>query len=183
MQRIGLALGVCAYRLAKNSPVQQCIPPLHYAQRCRGLPSPLQWRHNEHHGGSNHRDADYLLNRLFRRTSKKILKLRVTSLYYWNPPVTSGFPSQRSSNAENVSNWWRHRAHEMSKEFGEIPSHHTDLQVQWHIIQLMLVYMVSVILQWFVWFTVFTPNSMFLRWLGIFRPMLLVDSYVIKVYW
>ena len=25
------------------------------------------------------------------------------------PPVTTGFPSQRASNAENVSAWWRHR--------------------------------------------------------------------------
>ena len=25
-----------------------------------------------------------------------------------NPPVTGGFPSQRASNAENVSIWWRH---------------------------------------------------------------------------
>ena len=28
-----------------------------------------------------------------------------------NPPVTGGFPSQRASNAENVSIWWRHHVH------------------------------------------------------------------------
>ena len=27
-----------------------------------------------------------------------------------NPPVTGGFPSQRASNAENVSIWWCHHA-------------------------------------------------------------------------
>ena len=31
----------------------------------------LQWRHNERDGVSNHRRLDYLLNRLFRCTSKK----------------------------------------------------------------------------------------------------------------
>ena len=35
-------------------------------------------------------------------------KFRVTGLCERNPLVTSGFPSQRTSNAENVSNWWRH---------------------------------------------------------------------------
>ena len=40
--------------------------------------------------------------------SKKTSMLRVTGLYEGNPPVTGGFPSQRASNAENVSIWWRH---------------------------------------------------------------------------
>ena len=52
---------------------------------------------------------DCLLNRLFRRRSKKTSKLRVTGLCEGNPPVTGGFPSQKDSNAENVSIWWRHR--------------------------------------------------------------------------
>ena len=34
-------------------------------------------------------------------------KLRVTGLCDEKPPVTGGFPSQRASNAENVSIWWR----------------------------------------------------------------------------
>ena len=38
----------------------------------------LQWRHNEHDGVSNYRSLDCLLNRLSRRRSKKISKLRVT---------------------------------------------------------------------------------------------------------
>ena len=39
---------------------------------------------------------------------KKTSKRRVTGLCEGNPPVTGGFPSQRASNAENVSIWWRH---------------------------------------------------------------------------
>ena len=49
-----------------------------------------------------------LPNRLFRRGSKKISKLRVTGLCAGNSLVTSEFPTQRASNAENVSIWWRH---------------------------------------------------------------------------
>ena len=49
-----------------------------------------------------------LLNRLFRRRSKKTSKLRVTGLCAGNLPVTSEFPAQMASNAENVSIWWRH---------------------------------------------------------------------------
>ena len=36
------------------------------------------------------------------------LRPRVTGLCEGNPPVAGGFPSQRASNAENVSIWWRH---------------------------------------------------------------------------
>ena len=70
----------------------------------------LQWRHNQLDDVSNHRRLDCLLNGLSRRLSKKISKLRVTSLCEGNPPVPGGFPSQRASNAENVSRWWRHHA-------------------------------------------------------------------------
>ena len=68
----------------------------------------LHWRHNERDGVSNHRRLDGLLNRLFRRRSKKTSKLRVTGLCEGNSPVTGEFPSQMASNAENVSIWWRH---------------------------------------------------------------------------
>ena len=43
-----------------------------------------------------------------RRRSKKASKLRVTSLWEGNSPVTGEFPAQKASNAENVSIWWRH---------------------------------------------------------------------------
>ena len=68
----------------------------------------LQWRHNDPNGVSNHRRLVGLLNRLFRRRSKKTSKPRVTGLWEGNSPVTGEFPSQRASNAENVSIWWRH---------------------------------------------------------------------------
>ena len=68
----------------------------------------LHWRHNGHDGVSNHQPRDCLLNRLFRRRSKKVSKLRVTGLCEGNSPVTGEFPAQRASNAENVTIWWRH---------------------------------------------------------------------------
>ena len=60
----------------------------------------LQWRHNEHDGVSNHQPNDCSLNRLFRRSSKKTSKLRVTGLCVGNSPVTDEFPAERTSNAE-----------------------------------------------------------------------------------
>ena len=42
------------------------------------------------------------------RKSKKTSKLRVTGIFCGNLPVTGRFPSQRASDAENVSIWWRH---------------------------------------------------------------------------
>ena len=53
---------------------------------------------------------DCLLNRLFRRRSKKASNLRVTGLCAGNSPMTGVFPAQMVSNAENVSVWWRHHA-------------------------------------------------------------------------
>ena len=55
--------------------------------------SALLWRHNERDGVSNHQPHDCLLNRSFRRRSKKTLKHR----------VTGEFPAQMASNVENVS--------------------------------------------------------------------------------
>ena len=72
--------------------------------------TPLQWRHNGHDNVSNHQPHDCLLNRLFRRRSKKTSKLRVTGLCAGNSPGTGEFPAQMASNAENISIWWRHHA-------------------------------------------------------------------------
>ena len=72
----------------------------------------LHWRHNGHDSVSNHQPDDCLLNRLFRRTSKIISKLRVTGLCVGNSPETGEFPARMASNAENVPIWWRH--HERS---------------------------------------------------------------------
>ena len=70
----------------------------------------LQWRHKGRDNVSNHQPHDCLLNRLFRRRSKKTSKLRVTGLCVGNSPVTGEFPAQMASNAENVSIWWCHHA-------------------------------------------------------------------------
>ena len=68
----------------------------------------LQWCHHERDGVSNHQPHDCLLNRLFRRRSKKTSKHCVTGLCVGNLPMTSEFSAQRASDAENVSIWWRH---------------------------------------------------------------------------
>ena len=54
----------------------------------------LQWRHNGRHRVSNHQPRDCLLNRLFRRRTKKIKAPRHSA--------------QMASYAENVSIWWHH---------------------------------------------------------------------------
>ena len=66
------------------------------------------WRHNVNDWVSNHQPRDCLLNRLFRRWSKKTSKLRVSGLCAGNSPGTGEFPAQMASHAENVSIWWRH---------------------------------------------------------------------------
>ena len=80
----------------------------------RGRPGPayhkytmtsLQWSHNERDGVPNHRRLYCLINRLFRRRSKKAPR---HGLCARNSPVTGEFPAQVASNAENVSIWWRH---------------------------------------------------------------------------
>ena len=60
----------------------------------------LEWRNNGRDGVSNHRGLNGLLNRLFRRRSKKTSKLCVTGLCEGNSPVTGEFPSQRANNAD-----------------------------------------------------------------------------------
>ena len=67
-----------------------------------------QWRHNGRDSVSNPQPHDCLLNRLFRRRSKKTSKLHVTGLCAGNSPGTGEFPAQMASYAENVSIWWRH---------------------------------------------------------------------------
>ena len=59
-------------------------------------------RDNQYDHVSNHQPHGCLLNRLFRRRSKKTSKLRVTGLCAGDSPVTGEFPAQR------VSIRWRH---------------------------------------------------------------------------
>ena len=71
-----------------------------------GKDSVLQWRHNERYGVSNHQPRDCLLNRLFRRRSKKTSKLRVTGA--GNSPVQANSPHKGLITRKNISIWWRH---------------------------------------------------------------------------
>ena len=96
-----------------------------------GLMLSLQWRHNDRDGASNYQPHDCLLNRLFRRRSKKAYKLRVTGLSTGYSPVTGEFPAQKASNSEKVSIWWRHRDAAEEELLSQHPgisiveSHHT----------------------------------------------------------
>ena len=67
----------------------------------------LQWRYNERDGVSNHQRLHCLLNRLFMLRSKHQSSASL-AFVRGIPPVTGGFPSQRASDAENVSIGWRH---------------------------------------------------------------------------
>ena len=82
----------------------------------------LLWRHNGPDGVSNHQHRDCLLNRLFRRRSKKTSKLR----------VTNEFPAQRVSNAENVSIWWRHH---VKRVLAKTPRHDRQVLVSFQCCQ------------------------------------------------
>ena len=69
-----------------------------------------------------------LLNRSFRRRSKKTSKPHVTGRCEGNPPVPAGFPSQRASNVESISIWWHDHAlhviqHAMPSLFDVYPNH------------------------------------------------------------
>ena len=68
----------------------------------------LQWRHNEYDDVSNYQHLKCLLNHLYRHKSKKTSKRHISGLCEGNPLMTSGFLSERASNAENVSIWWHH---------------------------------------------------------------------------
>ena len=69
----------------------------------------LQRRHNVQDGISNHWCIYCLLNCCFRWRSKKPSKLCATGLCLENSLLTREFPPQRSSNVENVSDWWCNR--------------------------------------------------------------------------
>ena len=93
-----------------------CHPVLNHSPNPTPTPAlththtPIRWRHNERDSVSNRQPHDCVLNRLFRRRSKKTSKLRVTGLCVRNSPGTGGFPAQMASYAENVSIWWRHHS-------------------------------------------------------------------------
>ena len=71
------------------------MAPLGYNELIKVCAS-LQWRHNDHDGVSNHQPQDCLLNRLFRRRSKKTPKLRVTAVCAGNSPGPVNSPHKWS---------------------------------------------------------------------------------------
>ena len=74
------------------------IPVLHvyrtctWPSLCPQIACTLHWRHNDYGGVSNHQHHGCLLNRLFRRRSKKTSKLRVTGLCVGNSPGPMNSP-------------------------------------------------------------------------------------------
>ena len=72
--------------------------------------TPSRWRHYGCDTVSNHQPHDCLLNRIFRRRSKKTPMLRVTGLCVGNSPGTGEYPTQMVRNVKYVSIWWRHHA-------------------------------------------------------------------------
>ena len=65
--------------------------PLHYSDERISIRS-LTWRHNDRDSVSNHQPHGCLLNRLFRRISKKTSKLHVTGLCAGNSPGPVNYP-------------------------------------------------------------------------------------------
>ena len=58
---------------------------------------------------------------------KETSNIRVTGLCEGSPPVSGGFPSQRAStNAEDVSIWWRHHGNDWYE-----PYNSTDTEVHY----------------------------------------------------
>ena len=69
-----------------NSVAHKCINKLDHT---------LYWRQNDHSSVSNHQPHGCLLNRLFKRRSKKTSKLRVTGLCEENSPGPVNSPHKR----------------------------------------------------------------------------------------
>ena len=67
------------------------VPPRYFMQKSFVQDS-LQWCHDGHDGISDHQPHYCLLNRLFRRRSKRISKLRITGLCAGNSQLTGEFP-------------------------------------------------------------------------------------------
>ena len=67
--------------------IDWALPKSHHLWHlCFNVPNSLQWRHNDHDNVLNHQPRGCLLNRLFRRRSKKTSKLRITGLCVGTSP-------------------------------------------------------------------------------------------------
>ena len=123
---------------------------LHASGSCK----PLRRRHNGCESVLNRQPHDCLLNRLFRRRSKKTSKLRVTGLCAGNSPGTGEFPAQMASNGANVSIWWRH--HVMSNSIWPM-----TYQLQCKAIYVIMVFISRVAKQYQnnTWIFLISPNK------------------------
>ena len=68
----------------------------------------------DRHGVTNHLQINCLFNRLFRRTSKKTLTLRIISPFWKDSNGDRWYSLQKGSHAENISMWWRLYASDLS---------------------------------------------------------------------
>ena len=68
----------------------------------------LQWHYNERDGISNHQPHDCFLDLLLRRRLKKNIKAPRHLPLWGEFTGDQWIPTQRASNAEIVSIWWRH---------------------------------------------------------------------------
>ena len=71
----------------------------------------LRWRHNERDGVLIHQTHRVFTQAFIRAQIKENIKAQRHWLCEENSPVTSEFPTQRASNAENASIWWRHQGY------------------------------------------------------------------------
>ena len=79
----------------------------------------LQWRHSERDDVSTRQPHDCLLKHLFKAQIKENTKAPRHWPLCGEFPVTGEFPTQRATNAENVSIWWRHHV-EMYHDMGDV---------------------------------------------------------------
>ena len=90
-----------------------------------------------------------IVYRLYRRISKKTLKLRVIGLCEGNSTVTGKFPAQRDSNAENAFIWWRHHGLALrqptvwrpSMSFTTFPLDDKNVRLSFQICAIVIVYL------------------------------------------
>ena len=95
--------------MVRNS--SKCPPPEYTLDHIRSQTS--QWRHDEREGVSNNQHHHCLLNRSFRRRSKKTSKLRVSSplrgIYRWPVNSPHKWPVMRKM-LYSMTSSWRQRA-------------------------------------------------------------------------
>ena len=73
--------------------------------------SALQWCHNGRlNMASQITSLTIVYSTVYSGADQRKYQICVTGLWAGKSPVTGEFPSQRASNAENVSIWWRHHA-------------------------------------------------------------------------